>query len=40
MKGDMDLCRRIRLDVEANPEATEANTISLHIDDRDPVERE
>jgi hypothetical protein len=38
MKRDMDLCRRILLDLEANPEATGANAVKLRIEDRDPAE--
>ncbi len=38
MKRDLDLCRRILLHIEANPEATGANTIVLGIKDHDPAE--
>lgn len=38
MKREMDLCRRILLDLEANTEATGANTVSLQINDRNPAE--
>lgn len=38
MKRDMDLFRRILLQLEASPEATGHSRIDLDIEDRDPTE--
>jgi hypothetical protein len=38
MKRDMDLCRQILLDVEANPEAVGLGDVELNIEGHSPTE--
>lgn len=38
MKRDMDLCRKILLEVEANPRATGPAWLDLNIEGREPAE--